>query len=146
MDLLQFQQNVQSIDVWELLKPILEKHFGFIEELNREQLSEGLQADGSAMPDYQYEEYAVFKDKFVPTYKIYPTTDLRYSGSFYEKIEAQFNLYGIEIQSFDSKAAELEAKYGSQIYGLTEKSMNRLIDLIIGELQQSVLNKMLNGN
>ena len=94
------------------------------------------------MPDYKNDVYADFKDKYVPTYKIYPTTDLRYTGAFYDKITAQFNLYGIEIQSLDSKAKELEAKYGSSIHDLTEESMNKLVSLIVNKLRQSILNAM----
>lgn len=142
MDLLQFQQNLQGIDVWEILRPILEKHFADIEELNREQLSEGIDGDGSGMPDYKDENYANFKDQYVPTYKIYPTTDLRLTGAFYEGIQAKFNLYGIEIESLDAKAAELERKYGSAIHDLTEESRSKLIDLIIDEYRESLLNAM----
>lgn len=145
MDLLQFQQNVESIDVWEILVPILENHFGFIEQLNRDQLSEGIRGDGQPMPDYKWEEYAIFKEKFVPTYNIFPTTDLRYTGSFYDKIKASFNLYGIEIQSLDSKASQLEAKYGSTINDLTDESIEKLIAIIIDEYRESLLKAMMNG-
>lgn len=133
VDLVQFQTNLQSIDTWETLKPILEKHFAEIEQFNRDQLSRGEKADGSAMPDYASDEYADFKDKYIPTYSIYPTTDLRYTGDFYEAIKASFSSYGIAIESFDSKAKELEAKYGSGIYGLTEQSQSKLVDLITGQ-------------
>ena len=142
MDLLQFKQNVESIDVWQLLIPILEKHFGEIEELNRKQLSEGIRGDGDAMPDYKSDSYANFKAQYVPTYKIYPTTDLRYSGDFYAAIKAKLTLLGIEIESSDWKAGVLEKKYGQQINELTDESLKVFTDLIIDELRESVLSAM----
>ena len=134
MDLLKFQQNLLSIDVWELLKPIIEKHFEEIEQYNREQLSRGEMADGSAMRDYAEESYADFKSKYIPTYDIYPTTDLRYEGDFYRAIKASFDLYGISVESLDEKAAHLEKKYGSTIYGLTDESLKKLTDILAVEL------------
>jgi hypothetical protein len=142
MDLLQFQQNLQSIDVWQILIPILEKHFGDIEELNRKQLSEGTRGDGSPMPDYKSESYADFKSKYIPTYSIYPTADLRYTGDFYAAIKAKLTLFGIEIESSDWKAQVLEQKYGQQINDLTEESMQIFIDLIIDEFRESLLTQM----
>jgi len=142
MDLIQFQQNLLNIDIWELLRPILQDHFADIEELNRKQLSEGEKADNSAMPDYKSNVYADFKERFVPTYQIYPTTDLRYTGDFYKAIKAQFSTYGISIESFDGKAAELEAKYGSGIYGLTTESLElftkKLIDPLIKSIHDAI--------
>ncbi|WP_159522862.1 hypothetical protein [Sunxiuqinia indica] len=142
MDLIQFQNNILNIDPWELLRPILEKHFDEIEQLNRDQLSRGERADGSAMPDYQNIEYAGFKEQYIDTYNIFPTTDLRYSGDFYKALKAGFGTYGISLESFDSKASELEAKYGSSIYGLTEESRVILINSINVEFKQALHNAM----
>ena len=133
MNLEKFHINVSAIDPWEILRPIIENHFGDIEQLNRDQLSRGERADGSAMPDYKSEVYADFKDKYIPTYSIYPTTDLRYTGSFYKALKASFSSYGISIESFDSKAKKLEYKYGSSIYGLSEKSLIIFADKIRDE-------------
>jgi len=143
MDLLQFQQNITGINVWEIYKPILEKYFANIEQSVRDQLSEGISGDGQPMPDYKNESYADFKVHAVATYKIYPTTDLRLTGAFYDGIKAKFDLLGIEIESLDSKAKELEKKYGSSIYELTDESIKKLIDTTVGELQESLLNAML---
>lgn len=138
MDLIQFQQNLLNIDVWELLRPILQDHFADIEELNRKQLSDGEKATGEGMPDYKSDAYANFKAQYVPTYQIYPTTDLRYTGDFYKAIKAQFSTYGISIESFDEKAAQLEAKYGSSIYGLTPESLEKFTKVLIEPLVQAI--------
>lgn len=142
----QLANNIRSIDPWEVYKPILEKYFSWIEETNKNQLSEGIKSDNSAMPDYASIEYANFKKQFIPTYKApFMTTDLRYEGNFYKGIKAKFDLFGIEIESLDSKAEKLEAKYGSLIYGLTDESINKLIEMSIDEYIESIYEKIMEG-
>lgn len=143
MDLIDFQNNLLNINVWVLLTPILEKHFGELENLNRKQLSEGIMADGSPMVDYKDPSYADFKDKHIPTYNIYPTTDLRYTGNFYDKIKASIDLFGISVESFDAKARQLEGKYGSEIYGLTEGSLVVFTQSVIDEFTAALSNAIL---
>jgi hypothetical protein len=143
MDLIDFQNNLLTIDVWVLLTPILERHFGELENLNRKQLSEGVMSDGSPMVDYADIGYADFKDKHIPTYKIFPTTDLRYTGDFYDAIKANIDLFGISVESFDSKARLLESKYSSEIYGLTEESLIIFTKSVIDEFTTALRNAIL---
>jgi hypothetical protein len=117
--------KIQSVDFMKLFDEALEKVFPNIIQLIQEQLSEGETALGS-MPDYKSDVYANFKEKYVATYKIYPTTDLRVTGNLYEGIFVQNGLLSIEISSRDPKSAKLEKKYGQRIYVLNEKSMDKL--------------------
>lgn len=141
MDLIKFQRNCQSFDAWKLLVPIIERHFNDLIDLTQLQLSEGETANG-AMPDYASEEYAHIKEQYVPTYKIYPTVDLRVTGDFYRGMKARIVLMGIEIESIDSKAAKLEEKYGSKIYVLNDKNLEAFIKMIVDEFIEAIYKHM----
>lgn len=141
MDLIKFQQNCQSIDSWELLVPIIRKHFEDLIDLTKLQLSEGENANGF-MPDYASEEYAHIKQQYVPTYRIYPTVDLRVTGEFYRGLRARIVLSGIEIDSIDSKAQKLEDKYGSKIYVLNDKNLESFIDIIFDEFIEAIYKQL----
>jgi hypothetical protein len=143
MNLYDLQNNLLAIDPWELLRPILEKHFPEIEQLNRNQLSKGERADESVMPDYRSMEYADFKDQYIPTYNIFPTTDLRYTGDFYNALKVGFSTYGLSFESLDDKADQLERKYGSAIYGLNQASKVKLIAMINQEFKQALKSAIL---
>jgi hypothetical protein len=141
MDLIKFQRNCLSIDPWNVLSPIIEKHFNDLIDLTQFQLSEGDTANG-VMPDYASEEYAHLKQQYVPTYKIYPTVDLRVTGDFYRGLKARIVLMGIEIESIDSKAAKLEAKYGSKIYVLNDNNLESFLNLIIDEFIEAIYKQL----
>ena len=141
MDLIKFQQNCQSFDAWEILVPIIEKHFNDLIDLTQFQLSEGETGNG-AMPDYASEEYAHIKQQYVSTYKIYPTVDLRVTGDFYRGMKARIVLMGIEIESIDSKAAKLESKYSLKIYVLNDKNLETFINMIVDEFIEAIYKKL----
>lgn len=117
--------KMKSVDFMTLFDNALEKVFPNIIELIKEQLSEG-ETGLDAMPDYKSNTYADWKDKYIPTYRVYPTTDLRVTGNLYEGIFIQNGLLAIEIESRDPKSARLEKKYGQRIYVLNEKNMEKL--------------------
>jgi hypothetical protein len=145
MDLVQFEKNCRSIDVWEILSHVIEKHFDILIQIVQDQLSEG-QKETGAMPDYKSDVYAHLKERYVPTYKVYPTTDLRVTGEFYQGIKCQLNLMGITIESMDSKAKGLEKKYGSGIYVPNDFNLKKFIDQIVDEFREDLLKALSKEN
>ena len=148
MDLLQFQQNLKSIDVWEILIPIIEKNLNQIERLNKEQLQKGLTAtgnptkhhSGSARSD-KYVNSKIQRGVYDPS--IYPSVNLYNTGDFYRKLTAKMDMmYVVYIESYDAKADMLEEMYGSVIYGLAPESLGMFVDLIIDDFRAKLLTEL----
>lgn len=148
MDLLKFATNLETIDPWQVLLPILIKNLNRIEELNKQQLREGIMADGSGTPSHSSSEMSeIYVDMKIEKGRynesIYPSMNFYNEGDFYNGIKARMDLFGIEIESIDSKAKELESNFGSELYGLTDKSIELLIDPIMPEYIEALTNKIL---
>lgn len=127
--------------------PIIEKHLGFIENLNKAQLLKGLTSDNSKTPSYSgspaSEIYVYSKiERGIYNQSIYPSVNLYKEGDFYKGIRARVATFGIEIESFDSKANELESKYGSNIYGLTEESLEKFTNSIVDEFVEAIYKQL----
>lgn len=133
MEILDLLSKYQKVDFDKLFSDALESLYPMILFLIKKQLSEG----DTVFPlgDYADKEgYASFKQKYVPTYKIYPTVDLRLTGDFYNKMFAKDSQLYIEIGSSDIKAAKLESKYGIGVYLLTEESKEQIKPVLLNRM------------
>lgn len=92
-----------------------------IEQLNIEQLQRGERADGTPLPFYSPVSVAVY-GKPAGRIKLFDT------GEFYMGITVVINDDGIEIVGRDIKTEMLQIRYGENIVGLSEESMDILID------------------
>ena len=148
MDLWQLQRNVKEIDAWDILIPIIEKNIHHVERLNKEQLQQGIRSTGARLPSHSRSQKSeIYVDskiaRGVYDQSIYPSWNLYNTGSFYNKIKAEIELsYGISIESFDYKAQGLEDAIGSDMYGLTNESLNQFCALLIDEFQTNLLKAM----
>ena len=138
MDLIKFQRNCQSFDAWQIMMPIITKHLDLIVKLNKDQLERGETADGYATPSHSKSQISeIYIDskieRGVYDQSIYPRMNFYNEGDFYKGIKAKVTLFDIEIESFDSKAKDLENEYGNNLIGLTNESIEILIDNIIDE-------------
>lgn len=148
MDLIQFQNNLKSIDVWDVLIPIIEKNLNQIERLNKEQLQKGLMSNGNSTKPHsgsnrsdKYVNSKIQRGVYDPS--IYPSVNLYNTGDFYRKLTAKMDLmYGVYIESYDAKADMLEERYGSAIYGLTPESLDKFVSLIIDDFKTALLSAM----
>lgn len=141
-----FQRNCLSIDVWELLTPIIKRHWVELLDLNKSQLWEGKKADGKDTKSYAPKSYDYVMDKIsrgVYNEAILPSVNLYNHGDFYNDFKASIMDFGVEIESLDDKAEELENKYSSQIYGLTDESLEEFTSLIVEEYVTALENAML---
>jgi hypothetical protein len=152
MDLVQFEKNLRSVDVWEILIPIIQKNLHHVERLNKEQLKKGIRSTGASLPAHSKspmsEIYVDSKiDRGVYDESIYPSWNLYNTGSFYNKIKAEIELStGISIESTDFKATGLEDAIGSDMYGLTQESLKQFCALLIDEFREDLLKEMSKSN
>lgn len=106
---------------------VIEQHEGLIEDLNRQQLEQGIRADGSAIePDYTRATVAIKQSKGQPSDKV----RLYDTGGFYGSLFVNLFNNAFAIEATDSKTPELTAKYGDKILGLTPAHRVLLVQTI----------------
>lgn len=140
-------KRLQSIDLVGLFDKVITNHLPQIEELNRQQLKEGIRADGSSMPRHSKSPMSeiYIDDKIergVYDESIYPAMNFYDKGDFHRGIKAKMTLFYIEIESTDSKANELENLGGQLIYGNTETSLEKVRVDMLPEFQELLENKI----
>jgi hypothetical protein len=97
-------------NVFEEIKPV-------VEDLNIAQLQRGERADGSSLPNYSPVSVAKFGKRPGPM-------TLRDQGGFYKRITLKVESDGVELVGNDIKTEMLQLRYGDNIIGLQEESMN----------------------
>src|SRR5690242_3730823 len=100
--LIKLEQKLQRIaDEGEnIVAMVAERHFALFEELNREQLSQGIRSDGSFIePPYSLRTIDIKRGKGQPTSKV----TLFDEGRFYAKIKAKKYQQGVFMDDDDWK-------------------------------------------
>lgn len=118
MDLLQFQNNLLNIDVWELLKPILRRYLPEILDANTGQLRRGELNDGDLLEMYKSAAYLDFKESLSSYKAPSGVADLFVTGDFHFAFFGEVNDEGITFDSDDEKTEVLERRYSSDIFGI----------------------------
>jgi len=114
-----------------LLKIIKANQAGVI-DLNLSQLQDGKDAFGKEItPPYSPLTVLIKKSKGQPTDRV----TLRDEGDFYRKFTLESQKFPMTLDSTDLKTPKLMEKYGSEIFGLTEKSKDELVEEIKPEVQ-----------
>lgn len=88
-------------------------------DLNIAQLKTGRDSMGEFLWEYASDEYAAFK-KSMGSVAPFGIPDLLLEGDFHEGFTLIPDGDGFRITSTDEKTAHLEAKYGSDIFGIAE--------------------------
>jgi len=110
---------------------ILRDDSEWIVDLNRVQLLEGKDSNDNALTEYRSKSYAKFKEKLNPL----GVTDLKLTGKFHDSFLLQAREFPIKITAKDKKTNELVAKYGKDIFGLTDESKELLIQRLKAKVQ-----------
>lgn len=106
-------------DLIEMTVEILNDNASLIEDLNIAQLQRGERSDGEILPDYS--PVSVMKYGKPPgPIKLFDT------GAFYRGIIARANPRALDMDNTDSKRGKLANKYGDEIIGLQDESVERL--------------------
>jgi hypothetical protein len=99
-----------------------------ISEMNRRQLDAGDRADGNQVKPPYTPKYAAYKRSLGLKTNV---VTLRLTGDFYRSIKPEQTAPDeMELQSQDSKAPYLLARYGKQVLGLSEENIKKLAERI----------------
>ena len=133
MNFIQLHTNLKKVinNFDKIVDTVIHEYEAELIDLNTGQLEKGIAPDGIEIePPYAFDEYARFK-KSIGSKAPLGIPDLKLTGDFYSRFETKITPNYIEISSGDSKAPELENKYGEdQIYGLTESNKKEFVQLI----------------
>lgn len=96
-------------------------------DLNTAQLYEGRESTGAPItPAYRPLTVTIKRAKGQPTDRV----TLKDTGDYYASFKVRFGPEYLAIYATDGKAEKLERKYGEDVYGLDENSLQEVIDLI----------------
>ena len=111
-------QNLPS-ELPRLLQETFEELASTVEDFNIFQLQEGQRADGTFLPDYSPRSVNVFGK---------PPGPIRLfdEGDFYRGITLKVTSEGIELEGLDIKTEMLQFRYGANVIGLSEESIDTL--------------------
>ena len=128
----------RSLDIWEVVRAVLNSHKEEIVDLVTAQLWRGETKTGRTAEHTMTpisRAYVEMKQSLgrIDT-SILPHVNLYNEGDFYEGMTAVIKKELVEIFSQDSKASELEKQFTSQIYELNTASMEELKLLILPEV------------
>lgn len=116
-----------------IIQEVVIKERKFIAELNKDQLRKGEKADGSDMPNY----VANSKSPSAPgKIKLFDT------GDFYDGITPIVEDDEFDMIGFDDKTNLLTWKYGNEILGLTEESIDKLRIHLKPKIEALIIKKM----
>lgn len=132
----------KKIDVWETIGFVIFQNKDFLLELVKDQLRKGQTKTGktetysNSQWVQEYLDYKVAFNKILQS--TLPYMNLYDEGNFYEGMDIAIKANLIEIFSRDGKAAELESLYGSEIYELSEESMEELKTFILPRMMKLI--------
>ena len=116
----------------EMIEETINEQSDLIVRYNRNQLLEGLKADGSLMPEYM--NYYNKKRSRTGRVMLYDT------GDFHSMFWAQAANRKVSIFSQDVKTEILAGRYGNKIFGLTEENQNNFFKEIYPIIKQKIEN------
>lgn len=133
--------NTEALNFNEVIKESVDETAQEIIAYQQQQLYAGLKSDGQTIfPSYtlRTEELKAAKGQE------YDRVTLKDTGAFYAGIQVRAGATGVSITSTDSKTGPLEAKYGTEIFGLNEDSAakyseNDLTPLATKKIKEQIL-------
>lgn len=111
-------RRLESFDIVEETRSIVEAHTVALADMNREQLMDGLDSSGKKMDRYKNDAYARKKYQMNsrPGYGI---RDQKKTGRFHEGVYAKTTSTAYVLSSSDSKTKLITDRDGEVIFGLT---------------------------
>ena len=118
-----WENAIQKVDPYEVLRLVLIAHHTDIIELNQEQLDKGLKSDVSQLKPYT-SPYAKKRKKW--GLKTSPT-DFKVTGEFQDDMYANSLKYETIVGSRDFKTKYLENRDSNKIFALTKENIDKLL-------------------
>ena len=120
--------NISQSTIVEWVEDILNELDGEIEDLNREQLGEGMYATGGFLRNYSYATTEISPHK-TGRIKLYD------EGDFWRSIFASSGMGILEIDATDWKTDMLKEEFGNEILGLAPTQFNYIIQKVAEKLK-----------
>lgn len=132
MDFNSLANNFRKLDITDIVVEVAVSHDAELADLNLSQLEKGYLSTGERTKEYESDDYKNLKRSMGA--QSLPYADLKFEGNFHGgwKVE-NINNNSIEFDSMDEKTPDLEDKYSSDIFGLTEDNKNEAADIIIDD-------------
>ncbi len=111
-------RRLESFDIVEETRSIVEAHTEALADMNREQLMEGLDSTGKKMDRYKNDAYARKKYQMNPR-PGYGIRDQKKTGMFHEGIHAYTTGTAYVLTSSDPKTKDITRRDGEKVFGLT---------------------------
>jgi len=133
-----YMQNVKKVinDLPRETEKILKTKEETILDLNRDdQLFDlGINSDGGKLREYKASTVSIKRSQGKP----FNRTTLFDTGAFTNAFKIKINFPNFSIFSTDSKSSDLQDKYGSNIFGLTEENQRKTNQLIKTEIEKFI--------
>lgn len=125
-----FIARFEKVDIDLSVQVAIEETADDYTRLQRQQLSKGIKADGTNMPDYS--PTSVKRGKPPGPIKLYDT------GAFYQGILVDVRKEAIVVTSADSKIGILEDRYGTDILGHASQSKIEYKEVLQPEIVKEI--------
>jgi len=132
--------KVEKISINDLIQDTLYDTRTDYVHVQQDQLKHGLRQDGSIIGKYKNPAYASLKER-LGSVAGYGNINLYLTGDFNKGVFAEVRDEGILAGSIDSKALDLEDRYGSDIFGLNDEYRVPFVDVN----RELFLKKIING-
>ena len=120
----------------------IDENLSVMADMNRDQLTFGINAEGGEVGLYQSEPYARLK-KAIGGRAPFGTVDLKLTGDFHSGIFAKKSGKELRFGSTDTKQSMLSEKYGESIFGLTAENQTEVTNDYIFPIITDWLNSQL---
>lgn len=124
--------SLNQVDVVDVMFDVLKQDTEAIVKLNKQQLMRGEKHDGSRTAEHTYGSLSVLyieekRQLGKISQSTLPHVNLFDTGSFYRGFTTRFQRRNFSIYSRDSKSADLQDTYGTDIFGLQRSSLDKLV-------------------
>lgn len=135
----QIQTKYKNISIQNVCIDSIEKTKDDYLQSNRLQMLYGFDKDGNRIGTYRNKYYKQKKQSINP--KAQGFVDLRLTGRYYQSLEVQVSGTDVLVHASDSKAKDLEKKYGTAIYGIGKDYRRRYLNILSKQFINEFSNK-----
>jgi len=145
MDILEAIQAIEKINIHSAVSDVIENTSDIMEELQREQFSEGIESTG----DLITWKKGIRKDNRYPYTKAYErrkeklggdisVVNLNLGQKYWDSIKASISGEDIEFKGTSRLTEFLDENYGNQKYGLTDDNKEKYMETFVPEFIQII--------
>ena len=131
---------VATLDLADILEEVFDDVSEQIIDLQKEQLRSGIDAKGKFMPDYH--PLTIMKKKEMGVVLEHKGVILFDEGDFYSGIFKGANKGVLSLSSIDFKTEMLINRYGKDIFGFNNDSIEKLKEIVVPLVKEKITLKL----